>query len=320
MKVEKVSYCGWENCYRLFNDVVDLIVTTDVGPRIIRFGFVGEENEFKEYDKQVGKTGGDGWRIYGGHRLWLAPEDKARTYVPDNSPVKFEEHEKFVRVIQPADKLTGIQKEMDIYVYENQPRVKIVHRLVNMDDLKTRVSPWALSVMKPGGVAVIPMPARNTHEENFLPTGSLAFWGYTDFSDSRWTFGNKFILLHQDETAKTPQKIGVKNNDPWLAYARGEHLFVKISPPYYSTTSYPDFGSALEVFTDKDMLELEMLGPLTTLKPRQSVIHDDGWFLFRNADIPKNDEDVQKDIAMKIVGAFALCKISVPATSVLQSK
>ena len=29
---------------------------------------------FKEYDEQMGKTGGDEWRIYGGHRLWIAPE------------------------------------------------------------------------------------------------------------------------------------------------------------------------------------------------------------------------------------------------------
>ena len=49
-----------------------MIATTDVGPRIIRFGFVGEENEFKEYEDTTGQVGGDEWRIYGGHRLWHA--------------------------------------------------------------------------------------------------------------------------------------------------------------------------------------------------------------------------------------------------------
>ena len=38
--MERVEYGGWANCYRLHNDVVELIVTADVGPRIIRFGFV----------------------------------------------------------------------------------------------------------------------------------------------------------------------------------------------------------------------------------------------------------------------------------------
>ena len=80
--VEKTEYRGWQNCYRLSNNLVDLIVTTDVGPRVIRFGFVGEENEFKEYEELMGRTGGAEWRIYGGHRLWHAPEARPRTYYP----------------------------------------------------------------------------------------------------------------------------------------------------------------------------------------------------------------------------------------------
>ena len=36
---EKVSYGGWPNCVRLNNGKVELIITTDVGPRVIRFGF-----------------------------------------------------------------------------------------------------------------------------------------------------------------------------------------------------------------------------------------------------------------------------------------
>ena len=61
--MEKIDYKGWPNSYRLSNGTVDLVVTTDVGPRIIRFGFVGGENEFKEYEDMLGKTGGDEWRI-----------------------------------------------------------------------------------------------------------------------------------------------------------------------------------------------------------------------------------------------------------------
>ena len=53
-----MEHKGWQNLYRLSNDLVNLIVTTNVGPRIIRFGFVQEENEFKEYEEMVGRTGG----------------------------------------------------------------------------------------------------------------------------------------------------------------------------------------------------------------------------------------------------------------------
>ena len=69
LTMEKVSYAGWPNCIKLSNGQIELIVTTDVGPRIMRFGFVGGQNLLNEYKDQVGKTGGDEWRIYGGHRL-----------------------------------------------------------------------------------------------------------------------------------------------------------------------------------------------------------------------------------------------------------
>jgi hypothetical protein len=39
--IENVSYGGWPNCLRIANDEVELIVTTDVGPRVIRYGFIG---------------------------------------------------------------------------------------------------------------------------------------------------------------------------------------------------------------------------------------------------------------------------------------
>src|SRR5690349_10985616 len=41
VKIEKTEYGGWPNCYRISNGEVELIVTTDVGPRIMHYGFVG---------------------------------------------------------------------------------------------------------------------------------------------------------------------------------------------------------------------------------------------------------------------------------------
>jgi hypothetical protein len=52
VKVEKTEYKGWPNCYRVSNGEIELIVTGDVGPRIIRFGFVGGQNLFKEFADQ----------------------------------------------------------------------------------------------------------------------------------------------------------------------------------------------------------------------------------------------------------------------------
>lgn len=126
-----VAYGGWENCFRLSNGRVELVLTGDVGIRIIRFGFAGQENEFYEDPAQLGKVGGTEWRSYGGHRFWHAPEASPRTYSPDNQPVQVNQHGDFVRVTQAVEPLTGLQKELDIFLDEQNPHVKVVHRLTN---------------------------------------------------------------------------------------------------------------------------------------------------------------------------------------------
>jgi hypothetical protein len=57
VKIEKTAYGGWPNCYRMTNGEVELIATTDVGPRVIRFGYVGGQNLFVEFKDQLGKSG-----------------------------------------------------------------------------------------------------------------------------------------------------------------------------------------------------------------------------------------------------------------------
>ncbi|MCL5072982.1 MAG: hypothetical protein M1308_19150 [Actinobacteria bacterium] len=43
---EKYQYKGWKNCILIENDGIELIATSDIGPRIIKFGFVDDINLF----------------------------------------------------------------------------------------------------------------------------------------------------------------------------------------------------------------------------------------------------------------------------------
>src|SRR5437660_12721163 len=86
VKVEKVNYKGWPNSYRVSNGQIELIVTGDVGPRIIRFGFVQGQNVLKEFADQLGKSGEKELQLRGGDRVWKAPEDAVATWAPDNAP------------------------------------------------------------------------------------------------------------------------------------------------------------------------------------------------------------------------------------------
>src|SRR5260370_22874998 len=90
VKIEKVACRGWPNSYRMSNGEVELIITTDVGPRVIRFAFIGGQNIFKEFEPQLGHSGEKEWMPRGGHRLWDAPPCTRGIYTPANSPAQAE--------------------------------------------------------------------------------------------------------------------------------------------------------------------------------------------------------------------------------------
>lgn len=296
--MKKVSYGGWENCYRLANDQIELIVTSDVGPRIIRFGFIGRENMFREFPEQLGTTSSDKWMIMGGHRLWHAPE-AARTYYPDFEPVLVQEIDNGLIVTQKPEPTTGIQKQMEIRMKPDSAEVQIKHNLINHNVWSVETAPWCLSVMDIGGTAIFPLPPRGSHPEAMIPTSVLSLWPYTDLSDPRWVLGFRYILLKQDPNNEVPQKIGVYNSEGWAAYANHNALFIKQSPLQFEGV-YPDLGVNFEVFTNKDILEVESLGPLENIPPKGVIDHFEYWTLVDDVPQPQTEEDVEKKILPKM--------------------
>lgn len=160
MKVEKVAYAGWPNCYRVSNGEIELIATTDVGPRIMRLGFVGGQNFFAEFQPELGKSGEDKWMPRGGHRLWKAPEDTVLTYALDNSPVQVTVLADGLTLTQPVEDETGLQKQITVRMAPTGTVVNVLHRIANTGGWPVTFAPWALTMMAPGGTAFTGFPPR----------------------------------------------------------------------------------------------------------------------------------------------------------------
>lgn len=293
VKVSKKEYKGWKNCLEISNRIIDLIATTDVGPRIIRFGFVGKENEFCEVQDQLGTAGGDEWKIYGGHRLWHSPEDKSRTYQPDNSKIDWNEIKNGVALSQPVEQWTNIKKDMEVIMSVDSATVTVNHKLTNKGAWDVELALWALTVMAPGGKEIIPLAYTDT---GLLPNMMLSLWPYTKLNDPRICWGEKYIMLQQDINAKTPFKIGLSNEEGWAAYANHGHLFVK-QFQHISDVIYPDFSaSSYETYTCDFMLEMESLSPLVLLEPEESIEHSEVWKLYDNIKVPESEKEIDENI------------------------
>ena len=289
VKVDKVTCLNQPNCYRLSNGVVEVVVTTDVGPRIIRYGFVGEDNLLGEVPDDMVKTELGVWKPWGGHRLWTAPEAMPRSYSPDNERVSFTIEGSTIRLVQPVEPKTGIQKELAVTLDETGTAVTVLHRLTNRSVWDIDVSPWALTIMNGGGEVIVPHEPYRSHDDYLLPARPLALWHYTDLSDPRWTLGKKYIRLRTNAQLKEPQKIGIGNTQGWAAYLRNRTLFVKRFA-WVAGAAYPDFGSNTETYTAGTFIELETLAPLSRLGPGSSAEHVERWFLFRNVDAGASEQ------------------------------
>lgn len=288
--VEKVNYKGWPNSYRITNGEVELIVTGDVGPRVIRFGYVGGQNVLKEYPDQLGKSGEKDFQMRGGHRLWKAPEDPIATWAPDNVPVEVTVHADGVTAREPVEPLTHLQKEITVSLAANGTDVTVTHRLANKGLFPLEFAPWALTQMAPGGVAITGFPPRGTHPQNLEATNPLVMWAYTDLSDKRWKFTRKYLMLRQDPNNPKAEKLGLFNPHTWGAYYLNGELFIKQYQPD-GTKTYTDFGCSFETFTNNEFLEMETLGPMTKVAPGASVTHVERWSLHKGITLTSFTDD-----------------------------
>lgn len=305
--MERTTYRGWQNAYKLRNDHVQVIVLADVGPRIIWYGFCDKENELHEVPADAGLTGGKEFRLYGGHRLWVSPELPG-TYYPDNDRVVVNENGDRARFIAPPESSppgNDLQKEMEITLARETSEVTIHHRVTNRGTRTAHIAPWTPTMMRPGGRAILPFSPRAAMDNDHLqPVGVLGIWSYTDFSDSRWTLGREFIQLQQLSTPAgkfQEQMTGLYHPGGWAAYFREGNLFVKRAPAI-AGRQYPDYGCNLEVFTNPDFLEVETLGPLCALAPGESVSHVEQWWLFGSVPTGESEEWIRDSICPLIDG------------------
>ncbi len=288
--MKTVNFMGWKNCVELSSGDFRIVVTTEVGPRIIG-AFVGKSgNMMCVVDKTAGKTGGTEWKIYGGHRLWHSPEAKPRSYCPDNSKVTVKQTSDGIRFCGGTEKTTGIHKSYTIKP-DGKRKFRIIHRLRNENMWNVELAAWALTVMAPGGTAIVPIPQGD--KKALLPNRYLTVWPYTNMADPRLTWGDKFILLRQDVNAESPCKFGINCEDGWMAYANKGCALVKRFEHFVDAV-YPDNGCSIESYTCDFMLEIETLSPLYDLAPGEEIEHVETWEAMTGVGEIKTEKDVLK--------------------------
>lgn len=285
--IETVQTELWGNCVQIRNDHYTIIASLEFGPRILHFSLkdginvlkVDEERQLGNDAKELEVFGLGPFKLYGGHRLWTSPEEMPRTYYPDHQDVACEIIPDGVILRAPIECWTNVQKEIKIVF--DQDKVHVNHGVRNMGPWPIELAPWALSVVKTGGVAVVPHARRET---GLLPNRTISLWPYCNMADTRLQWGEKYIKVKQCIDAEGPFKLGTNNEEGWVGYHVDEVLFRK--QHHHDVQSvYPDNGSSLEIYSCAEFLEVETLGPLVTLKRGEETRHHEVWELIPVTDL-----------------------------------
>jgi len=281
-KVERVSYKGWQDCYRLSNGTVEVVVVPSVA-RIMHYGFVGEPSVLWINPATEGAPVKPGeWPNHGGDKAWVWPQDEwgmrvGRGWPPpsatDQVPHQVEIIKgNIVRLTSPLVAGYGVRIVRDIRLEPSGTRVHILTRLEKMrDGADFPVAAWV--------VAQLPAPELLLIR---LHPGSTLTEGYKLFSPDPWKAVRRLEadILLPERRSDVAVKLGCDADI--LAWFKSPYLVVHRSPVGNLSDFKP--GDHAQIFSNSDVLpyiELEFTSPLRVLRKGESVSLEVTWELYR---------------------------------------
>jgi hypothetical protein len=274
----KTNYHGWPDSYILSNGRVEAVVVPAIG-RVMQFRFGGEETgPFFENRAMDGKhpipTSRE-WGNFGGDKTWPSPQEDWPKITPrgwpppvafDSMPVEARVEGDSIRLISAVDPDYGIRAERVIFLDQSWARMTITTTYYKTKGEPRKVGVWIITQLNEPEDVCIQHPRQWVKQSSELPLG---------FKEPQNDFGP--IHLKRDPVKST--KIGTQadsllwSNKKWV---------LEIKSARIAGEEYPDKGSSAEVYTNPNPLtyvELEMLGPVKTLKVGDSIAQTNTYTL-----------------------------------------
>lgn len=272
------------------NGQIRLELLEGAGPRIVRLMRPGGPNLFAELPEKHWEVPGGRFYIRGGHRLWHAPEQFPRTYQPDNEGVTIAATAEGLALHGPVEPATGLAKTITVALAAGRAAATITHKLRNEGIWPVELAPWAISQMRLGGTAIVPLGRPAGGLGGPLPDRQIISWPYTKLTDPRITIADDYVFV-EGRAAMPPAKVGSFVSRGWCAYWIDDTIFLKRFAARPGLT-HPDLGCNVEVYFDQEHLELETLAPLGVLAPGETATHVEEWELLEAPAGPPTPEAV----------------------------
>ena len=278
VRIEEVEYRGWSGCFRISNRQAELIYVPRIG-RIMRFARQGSANVLWE---NVGLSGSTPFRTkpgqwvnYGGDKIWPAPQSLwgwPPDPMLDGAPYPAHIEGQTLVITGQASAKSGVRFTRRITLDANRPIVKIENQMFNTASVNQELALWQITQVDNPDIVTVPIEVTKEMPNGWEPYDNQSIDG--KFA----TVKNGVLEVHRN--TRGGFKLGSASRKGILTAKFGKTTFstsVKKLPG-----KYVDGGKFLEVYASGDPLkyvELELTGPLKTLKPGEHATQTVTWKL-----------------------------------------
>jgi hypothetical protein len=285
-------HAGWPRCVTIGNGTVEALVVPDIG-RVMQFRFTGQPGPFWEDPALRGRTPdpkSSDWGNFGGDKTWPAPQadwDKVtpRSWPPppafDSMPVEVTVRRDTLVLTSPVDPYYGIRTERVLALHPKSPVMTLTTRYEKVSGPPVKTGVWIITQLEDPVGVFSPIPPRSLFESGYNRQSG-------DILPANLEVDRGLLSLTRDPARAT--KIGLDSDR--LLWVGRTHMLL-IESPRKRGVEYPDQQSSAEIYTNPDpktYVELEMLGPLSTLNPGDQIEQVNTYTLLpRQSDRPHTD-------------------------------
>jgi hypothetical protein len=309
---QKASHSNWETAwgtvYVAQNGLVTLAAVPNLGGRVMQYD-LGEHGSIYVSDNLIGSMPDDGNVLVGGFRMlpspqidfgWPSPPEvdlnpytcEIRANTAD-SAVIYLESDVVDNEIQKYQTHQGLQFKRLLTLYKASTRVKVEMTMINTGSTSMEHGIWDITqcVCSNNGAADL----ENIWVYFKKNESSSMTDGYVEYSDQADGSGEEKAQWNPDaaeggimgvQFLQKVGKIGADCNAGWIAHVDqlDGYAYVKTFT-YEDGKTYPDGGASVQVYTystSAPTVEVEVLGPITTLGQNDSVKMVENWYLARS--------------------------------------
>lgn len=267
-----IPYAGWNNCIHLTNSICEAVITTEVGPRIVRYGKVGGPNllyldEFAAGQTEETKT----WRAYAG-RSFDAVVDGDIFLPPENTPVSYTLGTD--RIDFDSVDFDGLSKTISIRMCR-RGGLEIKQTFTNTSNTSKQVYAIGSTLLPSGGIAAMPL----THKP------------VTGFNRPELRQGQTLSLIEPNQVNPAEFEIAGHADELWCGYFHQGQLFIMTSPPTEGTY---DGDTNICFSADPKRARICSYSPKQTLASGESLTHIEVWNIFDRMPRPIDEKQAIK--------------------------